>query len=133
MSLFLLKEKRHTLKFLASKVVFYEFLNTLNVFLSDGCYDCSCADFSGWLSRVDHEGYCFVCWIRHNYYSSDFEEIKHEPDKLIRLEVEFFADVNLCYEYDKTSVFWKKDFEYKWKLSSGETGKILLRYSDYFL
>ena len=119
----------HTLKFHASKVVFYECLNTLNVYY----YYCHCADFSGWLSCVDHDGYCFVCRIREQYYSNDFEEIKHEPDKLIRLAAEFFADVKLCYEYDKTLVFCNKDFEYKWRLSSGETGGILLRGCDYFL
>ena len=62
---------------------------------------------------MDHYGYCFVCRIRDHYYSSGLEEIKHGPDKIIRLAVELFADVNLCYKYDKTLAFWKKDFEYK--------------------
>ena len=58
---------------------------------------------------------------------------KSSMNQIIRLAAEFFADVKLCYEYDKTLVFCNKDFEYKWRLSSGETGGILLRDCDYFL
>ena len=58
---------------------------------------------------------------------------KSSMNQIIRLAAEFFADVKLCYEYDKTLVFCNKDFEYKWRLSSGETGGILLRDCDNFL
>lgn len=99
----------------------------MNVFLCDWYYYCWCADFSGPLNNCEHDGYCFVCRIREHYCSYELVRIKYEPNKLIRFAIEIFADVNLCYEYDKTSVFWDKDYEYKWRLSSEETRGILLK------
>ena len=71
------------LKSLASKVVFYECLNTILVFESDGYYYCSCDQFSGCESYVRSSGYCFVCQITANYSWKDFEKIKYQSDKLI--------------------------------------------------
>ena len=73
------------LKSLASKVVFYECLNTVLVFESDACYYCSCDEFPGHKSYLGSRGYCFNCQIRANYSSNDFEKIKYQPDKLTNL------------------------------------------------
>ena len=81
------------MEFFASKVVFYECLNTVLLFKSDGYYYCSCDEFSGYKSYVGNRGYCFVCQIRANYSSNDFEKIKYQPDKLINLAFELFNGI----------------------------------------
>ena len=35
------------------------------------------------------------------YCSYDFEKIKFEPVKLIKLTAELFEDIKLCYDFDR--------------------------------
>lgn len=120
------------LEYLASKVVFYECLNSILVFHSDGYYYCSCDKFSGCRNNIGHEGYWYICRFCDHYSSSDLQKIKYEPDKLINFSFALFNDIKLCYEFNKSiNFFWKKDYEYRWRMH-GETGGIYLKDCHFF-
>lgn len=90
---------KNSLKNLASKVVFDEYLNSILVFHSDGDYFCSCNEFSGCQNYIGYEGYCYVCRFCDHYSASDVEKIKYEPTNLINFALELFNDIKLCLEF----------------------------------
>lgn len=90
------------LEYVAPKVVFYECLNSILVFQSDGYYYCTCDNFSGCKSYVGYRGYCFICQFSDHFSSVKVETIKYQSRELINFTSEFFNDIKLCYEYDES-------------------------------
>ena len=112
----MLKYTARKLEYLTSNVVFYECLNSILVFQSNGYYFCSCNKISSCEDYVSHEGYCYICRFCDHYSSSDLQKNKYEPVKLIKFALELFNSIKLCYEFDESiEFFWKKDYEYRWR------------------
>ena len=129
----MLKYTVRKLEYFASKVVFYECLNSILVFQSHGYYFCTCKRFSGCQSYIIHEGYCYICRPYDHYSSSNVEKIKYEPAELVNFAIELFDEIKLCHEFgNSTNVFCKREYQYRWRDYDGETGGIYLRDCDYF-
>ena len=99
------------LEYLTSKMVFYECLNGILVFQSDGFYYCTCNQISSWKNYIGCKGYCHIC--RHfDYFStSTTKKIKHNPLELIKFATELFNEIKLCYEFDNSiNFFWRKSY-----------------------
>ena len=121
------------LQYLTSKVVFYECLNSILVFQSDGFYYCPCDQFSSCKSYIGCRGYCYICRISDHFSTSTIENIKYDPLELIKFAIELFNQIKLCYEFDNSiNFFWKKDYEYRWRNHDGETGRPYFKDCDYF-
>ena len=119
------------LEYLTSKVIFYECLDSILVFQSDGFYYCTCNQISGCKNYIGCKGYCHICRNFDYFSTSTIEKIKHNPLELIKFATELFNEIKLCYEFDNSiNFFWRKG--YRWRDYDGETGQFYLKDFDYF-
>ena len=105
-----------TLLHLALKQVYYHCINTCLNFISSGYWHCTCDKFQGCRKRNGERVYCYICRDLKTYGQWDFETVKDELIKLIKLALAFFEGVKSCPDFDETiDYFWMCDYEYTWR------------------
>ena len=79
-----------TLIYLASKQVYCNCINaSINFTNNRYCY-CTCYKFQCCRKQNGQQSYCCICKVLETHCQQDFEKVKENPIKLIKLVLAFF-------------------------------------------
>ena len=114
------KRKVRILKHVVIQSIYYQLLNTSNIFTYNAWTYCKCDEFQGCRlkprNRLENgdRSYCFICRVRVEYHAEKIENLKKIAD-IINTFLAIKTDIQLFLDYDEScNNFWM----YHYKTSS---------------
>ena len=131
------KRKVQKLKHLVIQSIYYQLLNTSNIFTYNAWTYCKCDEFQGCRlkprNRLENgdRSYCFNRCVRVEYHADRIENLKKIAD-IINNFLKIKADIWLCIDFDPScNNFWMYHYKTSWIDHFGECRwKYLKNYID---
>ena len=120
------KRKVQKLKHLVIQSIYYQLLNTSNIFTYNAWTYCKCDEFQGCRlkprNRLENgdRSYCFICHVWVEYHADRVKNLKKLTD-IINNFLKIKTDIQLCIDFDPSfNNFWMYHYKTSWIDHFGE-------------